>query len=261
LSVGGSATVADPTVLASESLTNGSLTSGTGWTCTNDCTLTANTAVWSFSSGSASTLTQTSGTLAIAGVPLRVYRFAYTVSAVSGTPAAAVTSSFFNSSSNSPITLDLVAGSHVSYFQSVASPGNFVISSTLTTGQAFTLSALSLKQITGGSLYVGALMAAQSLGTATNCASSGGTCGSAAAGSVSIAAAATTVTVSTTAVTNTSDIVVTFDSSLGTKLGVTCNTTIPSLFGVTARSTGSSFTLTATASITNPACFNYLIVN
>lgn len=97
--------------------------------------------------------------------------------------------------------------------------------------------------------------------TATNCASSAGTCGSAAAGSVTVAAAATAVVVATTAVTASSVIIITYDSSLGTKLSVTCNVTEPALYGVTARSTGVSFTITSSAPITNPACFNYLIIN
>lgn len=100
-----------------------------------------------------------------------------------------------------------------------------------------------------------------SYSTATNCASSSGACGSAAAGSVSVAAAATTVTVATTAVTANSVIVVTYDASLGTKLSVTCNATEPALYGVTARSAGTSFTITSSAPITNPACFNYIVIN
>lgn len=99
--------------------------------------------------------------------------------------------------------------------------------------------------------------------TATNCTSSAApaVCASAAAGSVVVAAAGTTVTVNTTAVTANSQIFVMYDSSLGTKLSVTCNVTEPALYGVTARSAGTSFTLTSSAPITNPACFSYFIVN
>lgn len=99
--------------------------------------------------------------------------------------------------------------------------------------------------------------------TATNCSSSASpaVCSSASAGSVVVAAAATTVVVNTTAVTANSQVVVTYDSSLGTKLGVTCNTTIPALYGVTARTAATSFTITSTAPVTNPACFSYLVVN
>jgi hypothetical protein len=86
-------------------------------------------------------------------------------------------------------------------------------------------------------------------------------CGSAAAGSVDIAAAATTIVVNTTAVTANSQIFVLYDSSLGTRLGVTCNTTEPALYGVTARTPGTSFTITATAPTINSACFSYFIIN
>lgn len=100
------------------------------------------------------------------------------------------------------------------------------------------------------------------LNTTTNCASSGGTCGSAASGSVSIAAAATTVTVATTAVTANSVILITEDSSLGTKLGVTCNTVIGRNATVTARTAATSFVVTVdVAPVTNPMCLSYMIVN
>jgi hypothetical protein len=98
--------------------------------------------------------------------------------------------------------------------------------------------------------------------TASNCSSTGGTCGSASAGSVSIAAGATTVTVSTTAVTANSQIFIQEDSSLGTKLSVTCNTTITRTYTVTARTAGTSFVITASAApATNPACLSYNIIN
>lgn len=99
--------------------------------------------------------------------------------------------------------------------------------------------------------------------TSTNCSDSAGAaaCGAAAAGSVVIDAAATSVVVSTTAVTANSQIFVQYDSSLGTRLGVTCNTT-PAIPAVTARTAGTSFTITVPAGpITNPACYSYFIVN
>ena len=108
--------------------------------------------------------------------------------------------------------------------------------------------------------YTGGVSGATYL-TATNCASGTGVCSSAASGSVSIAAAATTVTVATTAVTANSVIIVTFDSSLGTKLTLTCNTTTPALYGVSARTAATSFVITSTAPVTDPACFNYMVIN
>jgi hypothetical protein len=99
--------------------------------------------------------------------------------------------------------------------------------------------------------------------TGTNCSSAAApaVCAAAAAGSVVVAASATTVVVNTTAVTANSQIFLTYDSSLGTKLGVTCNVTEPALYGVTARTAATSFTITATAPTTNPACFSFFILN
>lgn len=99
------------------------------------------------------------------------------------------------------------------------------------------------------------------IGTDTNCSSSGGTCSTASAGSVSIAAAATTVTVATTRVTANSQIFVMFDSSLGAKLGVTCNTTYAAPY-VTARTAATSFVITvAAAPSVTPACYSFFIAN
>jgi hypothetical protein len=100
--------------------------------------------------------------------------------------------------------------------------------------------------------------------TQANCSSSASpaVCTSAAAGSVALAVAATTEVVNTTAVTANSQIFVMYDSSLGAKLGVTCNTTEPGLYGITARTAATSFTITVgVAPITNPICFSYFIVN
>lgn len=99
--------------------------------------------------------------------------------------------------------------------------------------------------------------------TLTNCADAAGAaaCGSASAGAFVVDAAGTSTVVSTTAVTATSRILVFFDSGLSTELGITCNTTVPALYGVTARTAATSFTLTSSAPVTNPACFSYVIVN
>lgn len=97
----------------------------------------------------------------------------------------------------------------------------------------------------------------------TNCtsAASPAVCTSANSGRVVVAAAATTVVVDTTAVTAASEIQLTFDSSLGTALGVTCNTT-PVQPTVSARTAATSFTLTVpSAPSANPACFSYSIRN
>lgn len=85
-------------------------------------------------------------------------------------------------------------------------------------------------------------------------------CQSSASGIVSIAAAAQTVVVSTTAVQATNPIILTYDQSLGTALGVTCNTTAQQPY-VSARVTGVSFTIkTGSTFTTNPGCINFLVV-
>jgi hypothetical protein len=107
----------------------------------------------------------------------------------------------------------------------------------------------------------GALVAT-TYGTITNCASSSGACSAAVAGRVSIAAAATTVVVATTAVTANSEIKVQEDASVGAALSVTCNTTTGRIYTITARTAGTSFTITASAApATNPACLTFSIVN
>jgi hypothetical protein len=97
------------------------------------------------------------------------------------------------------------------------------------------------------------------------CHDSTGACSGATAspsGSVSIAAAATTVVVSTTKVTANSQIFIQEDSSLGSALSVTCNTTISRTYAVTARTAGTSFTISSSvAPSANPACLNYWVVN
>lgn len=103
--------------------------------------------------------------------------------------------------------------------------------------------------------------------TATNCADSAGAavCGSAAAGAFVIDAGSTDTVVSTTAVTANSQIFLTEDSSLSTRLSVTCNTQSNLVLGppiVTARTAATSFTASVVvAPTTDPMCINYLIVN
>lgn len=108
-----------------------------------------------------------------------------------------------------------------------------------------------------------------SYNTATNCASaaSPAVCGSAASGSIALptGASGSTLTVNTTAVTANSQIHVTVDESLGTRLGITCNSDTIAPFGpvvVTARVAGTSFTIANNVAIaTNPLCLSYTVVN
>ena len=113
----------------------------------------------------------------------------------------------------------------------------------------------------------GVPVAGSGLGTATNCTSgaSPAVCGAATAGGGAVATGSNpTLVVDTTAVTAASLIMVTADESLGTKLGVTCNTTITTVapIVVTARTPGTSFTVEVDATVaTNPACFSWVLVN
>lgn len=95
----------------------------------------------------------------------------------------------------------------------------------------------------------------------TDCASSAGTCTQHISGSVSIAAAATTVTVATTALQTNSTIYITRDDTLGTKLGVTCNTaTAAGDIKVSTRTPGTSFIITVqNAPAATPLCLNWEI--
>jgi hypothetical protein len=106
-------------------------------------------------------------------------------------------------------------------------------------------------------------MTSSKYATATNCSSAASlaVCGSAAAGSVAIATSLSSVVVNTTAVTANSQIIVTFDSSLGTKLGVTCNTTAQEPY-ISARKAGTSFTISVGSNFSMyPGCFSYSIIN
>lgn len=117
--------------------------------------------------------------------------------------------------------------------------------------------------ISTGTLASTGFISGATFNSATNCADSAGAaaCGSAAAGAFVVDAGATTTVVSTTAVTANSEIFVMFDSSLGTRLSITCNTTV-ALPSVSARTAGASFTITVPATpITQAACFDYFIVN
>src|SRR5581483_6582482 len=111
------------------------------------------------------------------------------------------------------------------------------------------------------------------LTSATNCAAAGSAanpslvaCSAAPAGRFSCATNASTGTcvVSTTAVTANSIIQIQPDSSLGTALSVTCNTSMDTGLTaprVSARTAGTSFTISLGTFSTNPECFSYIIVN
>ena len=214
------------------------------------------------------------GTIALTNID-NLFSAGQTISAgTAGTPFAVKNASAFlfqilrNTDTN--VQFNLANKSAVQVVSATEAVGNDVGITTLqlkaggTDVVDITSSAATFNQpISATSLTASGTASSALYATATNCSSSASpaVCAAAAAGSVVVAAAATTVTVNTTAVTANSQILVFYDSSLGTKLGVTCNTTEPALYGVTARVAATSFTLTSSAPITNPACFSYIIIN
>lgn len=88
-------------------------------------------------------------------------------------------------------------------------------------------------------------------------------CGATNGGLVTIAAGATSAVINNSFVTNQNQIHLQFVSStlLGTRLGVTCNTT-PPVYWESDRVSSTSFTISvAAAPVANPACFTYTILN
>lgn len=107
--------------------------------------------------------------------------------------------------------------------------------------------------------------------SATNCAGVGTSaapslvvCAAAPAGAFSCAvtASAGTCVVSSTAVTANSVVLVIENSSEGTRLGVTCNAapTLPPAVLLASKAVG-SFTINLATISTNPACFDYWVIN
>lgn len=178
----------------------------------------------------------------------------------SGTDGNAIFGSSDNSS-NASVLISQSAGTYVRYGGNRIGAGgasNFV----------FVADALTYTFAAGGLTgEAGTIISTPKYATATNCSDSAGAaaCGSAAAGSFVVDASTTSTVVSTTAVTANSQIMVQTDSSLGTRLSVTCNTQSSLTLGsprITARTAGTSFTVTIEAGpTTNPLCLSYHIIN
>lgn len=141
-----------------ESLTNTALTGGTDWSATTDCSLASDKATCTYSAGTASTIVQASGTMAHAGKGLRMYQFTYTVSGSVGSPTVTIPTAF----AYKAVKLNMYNGTHNLYFVSAASPSDFTISTTLTTGQAFSLDDLKLSELLSGDVIYGGSLATTS---------------------------------------------------------------------------------------------------
>lgn len=118
----------------------------------------------------------------------------------------------------------------------------------------------------GGTSVSTTSLTSPNFGTTANCSdpSSPSVCGASAAGSANITAGNSAVQVQTSKVTANSQIILTYDQSLGSKLGVTCNTGAASggLY-ITARGAGAFNVGTANnlAAVTNPICFSWFLIN
>jgi hypothetical protein len=106
---------------------------------------------------------------------------------------------------------------------------------------------------------------ANTISTNSNCKStaSPAVCSSAPAGSVAMPIGNnSTLIVNTTAVTPDSQIFVTEDSSLNSRLGITCNTTGGRTYSIGGRTVNTNFTIKANGNILkNEACISYFIIN
>lgn len=195
----------------------------------------------------------------------------FTAPAVAGTPTNAITST------------NAIAGNGVAAGNTV-SP-TFVPNSAHTTaglGENTGNNDLYLNTASGGSvdfLNANSGIGYRFLGTgqvgtfAGNCAAVGtaanpsvASCSSFIAGSFSCATNASTGTcvVNTSTVTANSEIFITqrTDTTTGTRLGVTCNTTVSTVIPVvTAVTAGTSFTINLGTITTNPECFSYHMLN
>jgi hypothetical protein len=126
-------------------LNNGSMTGGTGWTVSNDCTLASNAATCSYNTGSTSIVEQLQASLQNPILANQWYSLTYTVSAVSGTPN--VKTGLVWASVNVPLTIS--SGTWTTYVLSSGSPTNFLLTMTLTAGQSFTITNFSLVPLLG----------------------------------------------------------------------------------------------------------------
>ena len=140
--------------LASESLTNGALTSGTSWTSSGaDVALTADTAVFTYSTGAASFINQTNAAMAVALKANTYYAVTLTITGATANSEGYV-SAVINDGVNQSQFLAFNR-SLVIYFKAGTGPTQFRISATLTSGQAFTIDNISCKEVTSGGLYTG----------------------------------------------------------------------------------------------------------
>ena len=148
--------VADESTLAAETLDEVDFATNASWVDGNDWTYAAGVNVeFVWTAWQTSDLEQLSGDFVTAAVGSRWYVFTYTIAvttAFDGDGAATITTTF----ALAAVDLNLTAGTHTVYFKSAAVPGDFVISvvSGSDTEGTFTIDDVTLKEITGGDIYV-----------------------------------------------------------------------------------------------------------
>lgn len=133
----------------------------------------------------------------------------------------------------------------------------------LSSGDTYVFTALTASSLNTGTMTPTSYVSGAQYKTATTCASAinNPSCGTATAGFVAIPVGQATNSIGMNLMTANTQVLLQFDSSLGTALGVTCNTT-PQQISVTSRNVASGFGVSVpTAPTTNPLCFSYLAVN
>ena len=126
-----------------------------------------------------------------------------------------------------------------------------------------TATSITIGKASATTTFPGTIVWAKSA-TTVNCNStaSPAVCGSAPSGSVAMATGGSTLQVNTSAVTVDSQILITEDSSLGTRLGITCNTATGRTYTISARADSTSFTIKSSNNpVTNKACLSYWVIN
>ena len=140
-----SATVYNPATYYPESLTNGAIGTGTGWTLANDFAVVSTKAKYVHSSG-AGTATQAVTDLARTGKSGARYDFTYTVSSPTGGTVAIEISTAFAAVATSLTNLT-AAGIYKVRFTAATTPGDFVLSGTSSVASQTILDDLSLLEI------------------------------------------------------------------------------------------------------------------
>lgn len=129
--------------LGQEILTENNFATHASWNVTGDLTDSTGAAVYTHSTG-AGTLTQPSASFDATQRASYIYTFGYTVSGASGDPACSVTTSFASTST----ALTISNGAQSTSVTAAASPGDFVISCTSTSG-GFTIDDVTLTAAQG----------------------------------------------------------------------------------------------------------------